>query len=140
MSTPDRKPARELGLDFVERDALEIGAALQKASQAESALGPGGEGAKNAAGIERPRREEHRGLFIGCRAEDHRRYRGLFDQHRRQRSDRDRRRRPWPELDSQGQLIAAVERDMHDVSATQALVVANDDQLIEMPAILADGR
>ena len=82
---------------------------------------------------------EHRGLFIGRRAEDHRRYRGLFDQHRRAAPAPRRRRRPGPKLDSQGQLIAAVERDAHDMSAAQALVVANDDQLIEMPAVLADG-
>ena len=73
----------------------------------------------------------------GVAPSDERGHRRLFDQHRRQCADARSRSADPPTVDQREQLTAAVERDTRHVSAADAIVVANDDELLEMPAVRA---
>src|SRR5207248_5134601 len=90
----------------------------------------------DAAWIEYPRRRDDRRLLVGGGSEKDYGNRRILRQHGRERAHAKRNRRAGPQLERQGELSMAVERHPPHEPAAHALVVADDDELFQMPAML----
>ena len=124
----------------LERDALEVAAALHERVSRNLRSGPGSSERMMRSGYERARRHDERRRLLGRLAKQQRRHRRLLAAVRVDEAHRVHLRLARPQLERQRDATVGLDGDARDVAEPRALVVAHDDELVEEPAVGAAAR